>query len=264
MSDRTLGRRAGELVAAVVVVAAVAVFARRVGPDLSVTVQSALFGLGATLAVVGAAATRFRQGLLFLYAALLAGAVGYAASTHSLRTAGTFAAVGLALVALFGAVYVVEERRYRLRRGEAVAAVVVVAVAGGALVAADLGTSPLTYETTVHDAAEMPADPEQSTAVVVGAATVDNDFVYREQVSFPAARACVFNGTARADVPVLYRAGGSYFPSSVGGNGLIRADMTVLPSQATVESLSATVPVERAEKCPAASDRERIVVVVDE
>jgi len=261
MSERALGRRIGELVAAIAAVAAVTVFARRVGPDLSVTVQSALFALAATLALVGAATTRFRQGSLFLYAALVAGATGYAASTHNFGAAGTFAFVALALVALLGAVYVVEERRYRLRRGEAVAAVVVVALAGGALVAADLGTSPLSYETSVHGSAELPADLEQSAAVVVGSATVDNDFVYREQVSFPAARACVFNGTTRTDAPVLYGTNGSYFPSSVGGNGRLRVDMTVLAPQAVVESLDAPVPVERADDCPAESDRERVVVV---
>ncbi|QLH80351.1 hypothetical protein [Halosimplex pelagicum] len=264
MSERALVRRVGGLVAALVVVAGVAVFARRVGPDLSVTVQSALFALAAALALVGAAATQFRQGLLLLYAALVAGAAGYTASTHSFGAAGTFAFVALALVALLVAVYLVEERRFRLRRGEAVAAVVVVALAGGALVATDLGTSPLSYETTVHGSAEMPANPEQSTAVVVGSATVDNGFVYREQVSLPAARACVFNGTTRTDTAVLYGSNGSYYPSSVGGNGRLRTDMTVLPSRTTVESLNATVPVERADDCPAESERERIVVVVDE
>jgi hypothetical protein len=266
MSERAVGRRVGESGAALLVVVAVAVFARRVGPDLSVTVQSALFALAATLALVGAATTRFRQGLLFLYAALVAGATGYAASTHSFGAVGTFAFVALALVALLGAVYVVEERRYRLRRGEAVATVVVVAVAGGALVAADLGTSPLSYETTVHGSAELPETTESdgSTPVVVGSATVDNDFGYREQVSFPAARACVFDGTNRTDTPVLYGTNGSYFPSSVGGNGRLRTDMTVLAPQAVAASLNATVPVERAEDCPTESGRERIVVVVGE
>ncbi|QPV61272.1 hypothetical protein I7X12_10870 [Halosimplex litoreum] len=266
MSDRTLGRRVGELVAALAAAAAVAVFARRVGPDLSVTVQSALFALAAALALVGAATTRFRQGLIFLYAALVAGATGYAASTHSFGGAGTFAFVVLALVALLGAVYVVEERRYGLRRGEAVAVVVVVAVAGGALVAADLGTSPLSYETTVHASAELPETTEGDgpTPVVVGSATVDNDFRYREQISFPPARACVFDGTNRTDTPVLYGTDGSYFPSSVGGNGRLRANVTILAPQAVVESLSAPVPVERADDCPAESERERIVVVVAE
>lgn len=263
MSERALGRRVGELVAALLAAAAVAVFARRVGPDLSVTVQSVLFALAAALALVGATTTRFRQGALLLYATLIAGATGYAASTHRFGSAGTFAFLALGLVALLGAVYVVEERRYRLRRGEAVAVVVVVAVAGGALVAADLGTNPLSYETTVHGSAELPDATESNglAPVVVGSATADNDFGYREQVSFPAARACVFNGTTRTDAPVLYGTNGSYFPSSVGGNDRLRTDMTVLAPQAVVESLDAPLPVERAEDCPAESERQRVVVV---
>jgi hypothetical protein len=266
MNDRTLGRRVGELAAALVAVAAVAVFARRVGPDLSVTVQSALFALAAALALVGAATTRFRQGALLLYATLTVAAAGYAASTHSFGGAGTVAFGVLALVALLGAVYVVEERRYRLRRGEAVAVVVVLAVASGALVAADLGTSPLSYETTIHGSAQIPENPgsEGPTPVVVGSATVGNDFRFREQVSFPPARACIFDGTNRTDTPVFYGTNGSYFPSSVGGNGRLRANVTILAPQTVVASLSAPVPVERADDCPAESERQRVVVVVEE
>jgi len=263
MSDRPLGRRAGELVAAAAVVAAVAAFAWRVGPDLSVTVQSAVFALVATLALAGAAATRFRQGLLFLFGTLAVGAVGYGASTHPLGTVRSLAAVLATLAVVFGALYVVEERRYGLRRWEALAVVVVVVAAGGALVAADLGTSPLSYETTVDDSATIPDDTEGNVPVVVGTATVENGFVYREQIRFPAARACIFNGTARTNVAVLYEQGGSYFPRSVGGDERLRANMTLLTTPSVAGSLNRTVPVERADTCPEESERERIVVVFD-
>ena len=264
MSDRSPGRRAGELIAAAVVVAAVVVFARRVGTTLSMTVLAALFGQGALVALVVAATGRYREGLVFLFAVLAIAAVGLAAATHPLGAVGTIAAVAATLVVMALGVYAVEERRYKLRRREAIAAGLVVAVAAGALVATDLGTSPLDYETDVADSATVPEDPSESTSVVVGSATVENDFVYREPVSFPSAGACVFNGTARTDAGVLYGVDGSYFPSNVGGGQQLRANMTLLLPPDVVASLNRTVPVERADTCPAESDRERIVVVVDE
>jgi len=264
MNDRAFTRRVGELAAIAVVVVAVAVFAQRVGTTLSMTVVAALFGQGALVALVVAATGRYRQGLVFLFAALALAATGTTAATHPLGAVGTLAAVGATLVVMGLGVYAVEERRYKLRRREAVAVAVVVAVASGALVATDLGTSPLTYETTVADSATIPEDPSDSTSVVVGSATVENDFVYREPVSFPPARACVFNGTTRTDVAVLYGVDGSYFPSNVGGGQQLRANMTLLLPPDVVASLNRTVPVERADTCPAESDRERILVVVDE
>lgn len=249
------------MLAALAVAAGVGWFARAVGPDLSVSVQSTLFGLGAALALVGAASLRYRDGLLFLFAALLTGFTGYALSTHAVDAVGAVAAVVATVAVLLGAVYVVVERRFRLRRREAVAAAVVLTAVAVGLVGADLGTDPLTYETTVHDTAQVPAEPEGTEPVVVGAASVENSFVFREQLRFPSARACVFNGTASVNSPVLYGTNGSYFPASVGPNGRLETEMTVLVPQETAASMGGTVPVERAESCPDASDEARIVVV---
>jgi hypothetical protein len=249
------------VLAALAVAAGVGWFARAVGPDLSVTVQSALFGLGAALALVGAASLRYRDGLLFLYAALLTGFVGYGLSTHPVDAVGAVVAVVATVAALLGALYLVVERRFKLRRREAVVAAVVLLAAATGLVAADLGTDPLTYETTVHDSAQVPADPERSEPVVVGAASVENDFVFREQLTFPPARACISNGTASVYSPVLYGTNGSYFPASVGPNARLDTEMTVLVPRETAASMSGTVPVERADSCPDSSDEARIVVV---
>lgn len=110
----------------------------------------------------------------------------------------------------------------------------------------------------------MAPDTEQIEPVVVGAATAENAFVLREQVDFPAARACVDTGTNRTNTPVLYRTGSSYFPGSVGGNGELTAELTVMLEPETANALNGTVPVERAPSCPEGPDAERITVVVNE
>ncbi|WP_123534942.1 hypothetical protein [Halosimplex salinum] len=264
MADRIDARTVVAALLGVAALAGLAWFARTVAPDLSVTVQSAVIGLLALLALTAAATLRYQQGLTYLFAAMFVGFAGYALSTHRVGYVGVVVAVLVTLGAVFGAVYLVVERQFKLRPREVAVVLVVVALVGGALVAADLRTDPVTYETDLHETAQVPGDSEMVESVVVGTATARNTFVFREQLAFPSARACVYNGTARASSPVLYGTNGSYFPASVGGNSEFGTEMTVLVSPDTSESTNGTVPVERAATCPETSDDARVVVVVSE
>lgn len=264
MSDRFDARTIPRAVGAVAALAALAWFVRTIAPTLSLTVQSALLFLGAVLTLVGAGTTRWSEGLTYLTILVFAGAAAYGASTHPLGADGT---VGLALGTMAVAlviVYLHQQHLLAFRPREAAALVLVVALVGGGLVGADLRADAVRYETTVASETQVPADPAGTEPLTVGTATATNPSPFREQVSFPPARACLFNGTARVTSPVLYRADGEYYPRSVGGSGTIEAQLTVLTTAAIVDSMNRTVPVERAEACPESSDRQRVVVVTNE
>lgn len=261
MSDLVKGRTVGVAGGAISVLVALAWFVRTVAPTLSLTVQSALLGLGAVLSLVGAGTTRWSEGLTYLTIPLFVGAAAYAASTHPLGADGTVALALVSMTVALVVVYLHQQHLLALRPREAAALVLIVALVGGGLVGADLRADPVSYETSVASETQVPADPAGTEPLTVGTATATNPSPFREQVSFPPARACLFNGTARVSSPVLYRADGEYYPRSVGGSGTTDARMTVLATAGTLDPMNRTVPVERAERCPERSERQRVVVV---
>lgn len=262
MSGRFDTRSVSEAVGVLAALVALACFARTVAPTLSLTVQSALLGLAGVVTLVGAGTTGWGEGLTYLAILLFVGGAAYGASTHPIGADGTVAlALGTMAVALV-VVFLHQGHLLALRPREAVAVLLILALVGGGLVGADLRADPVNYEIRTPSETQVPADPAATEALAVGTATATNPSPFREQVAFPPARACLFNGTARVTSPVLYMTDGEYYPRGIGGSGTIEARMTVFATAATVESMNRTVPVERRQSCPERSGRQRIVVVV--
>ncbi|MFB6139064.1 MAG: hypothetical protein ABEJ26_01355 [Halosimplex sp.] len=260
MSDRTTERALPRAVAVAAVVGAFAWVGWAVAPRLSLTGQATLLLVGAVLSLVGAATFR-RDGPAYLAVLALVAVAGFVLTTHGFGPVTAFGFLLGTLAVVLAVAYLHQQRRLDLRPREAVAVVVVAALVGGAVVGADLRYGEVSYETTIHETADLPGESGATEPVVVGTATARNSFVFRERVSFPSAVACVYADENATSSPVLYGDGGDYFPASVGGRGTLRTEMTVLVPPWAVDALDRRVPVERATACPDSSDRQRIVVV---
>ncbi|WP_121820271.1 hypothetical protein [Halostella salina] len=248
-------------------VAALVYFARDLVFDLSLTVKAALFLVGFLALFVAATAVR-RAGLdavlYVLSAATYVAFVAYLLSRFEFGESGVFVALAASSALFVGLGYLHRERGLRTDTGTARRAVAVLLAVAALLVAVDLAVGGLVYTATVAD--EAVVDDRQG--VALGTVTAENGFVFRETADFPRATACVYTDERR-DRPVEYRDDGDYWstPDSVGGGGTAEVELwTWLSDEERAAVGNGTIPVERADSCPAESavSEPRIVVVFAE
>jgi len=248
-------------------VAALVYFARDLVFDLSLTVKALLFLVGFLALFVAASAVQ-RAGLdavlYVLSAATYVAFVAYTLGRFDFGDTGVFVALA-ASSALFVALgYLHRERGLRTDAGTARRAVAILLVSATLLVAVDLAVGGLVYTAAVAD--ETAVDDRQG--VALGTVTAENGFVFRETTDFPRATACVYTDERR-DQPVEYRGDADYWstPDSVGGGGTAEVELwTWLTDEERTAVGNGTIPVERADSCPAESavTEPKIVVVFAE
>lgn len=246
-------------------VAAVLYFARDIVFELSITVRALLL-LFAFVGFLVSALASSRSPFVPVFAVLSAAAylafLGYTLSRFNVGSDGTFFALLVSAVLFLLLGYVVRERDVSPSRRTAqyaIAGLVLVAVLA---VGADVVASDVEYGVNTADEALL----EDGGDVVIGTVTIDNQFVFREPIDVPDALACIYvPGMAESEMrpdPVRYRVGEELVPDSIPGSSSISASMIVRLSDEEVETVGGSMPVERADECPAESADPRIVLVL--
>lgn len=255
-------RRLAAIVATLVLGAGSYLFFSEVFFTLSITVRAAII-LAIALVLFAVTLAPFGDtelagfGMIATYLAFVA----YVVMQFPIPPA---AAVLLFLVSFIGvmvlAYYVQNGRIAFTARGAATLAFAVFLLTA-ALVGVDTQIGTVEYSSSLEERVTLGNDSANVTQVQIGIARAQAT-VFREEVSFPDAEACVYTGSNRTNLAVLYRAGGRFFHGSVGGGDVLETRMNVRVAPETATAVDGPIPVERASECPAASaiDRPRVVV----
>lgn len=247
--------------------AALLYFGRDVVFRLSITVKALLLAFAFVGFFVGGLwVTRDVLDLVSFALSMVAYVVflGYVIVKYDPGETGTFVLFGVSAALFIGLGYGLREWDLAVSRRTATAVVVVLVVASGLLVGADVLGPGVTYETTYVDSVTLdgegdgPRGPHEYDSGI-GAVTVTNDFVFTRPMDLPEFGACVVGASSGPeDVYVSYAAYDR--PDVVRGGATHTFDLRVEAYAAPNQTIERTYVVEASSDCEAERSEPTVLI----